>query len=103
MTTSYLLNCLVNGNGLSTPLGENSYLKVVATGYDIQGDVTGTEEIYLAQGGEILVNDWTKWDLSSLGKVLKVTFVVDGDDDNGAGFSQPAYFAYDNVSVEYEF
>lgn len=46
--------------------------------------------------------DWTKWDLSGLGKVLKVTFNVTGSSDNGYGFSQPAYFAYDDVAVRFE-
>lgn len=46
--------------------------------------------------------DWTRWDLSGLGKVLKVTFNVTGSSDNGYGFSQPAYFAYDDVAVRFE-
>ena len=49
-----------------------------------------------------IMMDWTKWDLSGLGKVLKVTFNVTGSSDNGYGFSQPAYFAYDDVAVRFE-
>ncbi|MDE6225286.1 MAG: DUF4465 domain-containing protein, partial [Muribaculaceae bacterium] len=47
-----------------------------------------------------IVMDWTKWDLSVLGKVAKIEFNILGSSDNGAGFSQPAYFAYDDVTVQ---
>lgn len=46
--------------------------------------------------------EWTKWDLSVLGKVAKVDFNITGSSDNGYGFSQPAYFAYDDVAVRFE-
>jgi hypothetical protein len=45
--------------------------------------------------------EWKKWDLSPLGKVVEVQFNVTGSSDNGYGFSQPAYFAYDNVAVRF--
>jgi hypothetical protein len=40
--------------------------------------------------------------LTSLGKVVKVDFNILGSSDNGYGFSQPAYFAYDNVAVRFD-
>ena len=49
-----------------------------------------------------VIDDWTKWDLSSLGKVKRVQFNIIGTNDNGFGFSQPAYFAYDDVAVRFE-
>lgn len=54
------------------------------------------------QRPENIVTDWTKFDLSGLGKVTRVTFNVTGSSDNGYGFSQPAYFAYDDVAVRFE-
>ena len=74
----------------------------MATGYGADGKKTGTAEIYLCNGPKNIVMDWTKWDLSGLGKVQKVTFNVTGSSDNGYGFSQPAYFAYDDVAVRFE-
>ena len=74
----------------------------MATGYDTKGAKTGETVIYLCNGPDNIIMDWTKWDLSSLGKVSKVTFNVTGSSDNGYGFSQPAYFAYDDVAVRFE-
>ena len=101
-TTTYFLNCCVNGNDLTANIGENDWVKLVATGYDADGNSTGTAELYLVNGPSNIMMDWTKWDLSGLGKVAKVEFNVTGSSDNGYGFSQPAYFAYDDVAVRFE-
>ena len=100
--TTYLLNCLINGNGLTAKIGPDDWVKLVATGYDTKGAKTGETGIYLCNGPDNIIMDWTKWDLSGLGKVAKVTFNVTGSSDNGYGFSQPAYFAYDDVAVRFE-
>ena len=98
----YALNCYLNGNGLTAKIGPDDWVKLVATGYDTKGTKTGETVIYLCNGPDNIIMDWTKWDLSSLGKVSKVTFNVTGSSDNGYGFSQPAYFAYDDVAVRFE-
>ena len=100
--TTYALNCYIDGNGLTSKIGPDDWVKLVATGYDTKGTKTGETGIYLCNGPDNLIMDWTKWDLSSLGKVAKVTFNVTGSSDNGYGFSQPAYFAYDDVAVRFE-
>ena len=100
--TTYALNCYIDGNGLTAKIGPDDWVKLVATGYDINGTETGNTSIYLCKGPDNIIMDWTKWDLSSLGKVAKVTFNVTGSSDNGYGFSQPAYFAYDDVAVRFE-
>ena len=98
----YALNCYIDGNGLTAKIGDDDWVKLVATGYNEAGEKTGTASIYLCNGPKNIMMDWTKWDLSGLGKVLKVTFNVTGSSDNGYGFSQPAYFAYDDVAVRFE-
>ena len=100
--TTYALNCYIDGNGLTAKIGPDDWVKLVATGYDTKGTKTGETVIYLCNGPDNIIMDWTKWDLSSLGKVSKVTFNVTGSSDNGYGFSQPAYFAYDDVAVRFE-
>ena len=100
--TDYALNCYIDGNGLTAKIGDDDWVKLVATGYNAAGEKTGTASIYLCNGPKNIMMDWTKWDLSGLGKVLKVTFNVTGSSDNGYGFSQPAYFAYDDVAVRFE-
>lgn len=97
--TCYAINCYTSGNSLTPSIDKNDWVKIVATGYDIEGEKTTTAEFYLCHGPENIITDWTKFDLSGLGEVLYVTFNVTGSSDNGYGFSQPAYFAYDDVAV----
>ena len=97
----YALNCYMNGNGYTEKIGPDDWVAIVAKGYN--GDEkTGEAKIYLCNGPENIVTDWTKFDLSCLDKVTKVTFNVTGSSDNGSGFSQPAYFAYDDVAVRFD-
>ncbi|MDE5838922.1 MAG: DUF4988 and DUF4465 domain-containing protein [Paramuribaculum sp.] len=100
MNTLYAMNCYLNGNGLTAEIGPDDWVKLVATGYNLKGDKVGETTFYTCNGPDNIVNDWTKWDLSVLGKVAKIEFNVTGSSDNGSGFSQPAYFAYDDVTVQ---
>lgn len=97
----YILNCLVNGNDLTGKLTEVDSMYITATGFDADGNKTGESTFYLAQNGQILVTGWTKWSLTGLGAVAKVYFNVGGTNQNKDGFSQPAYFAYDDVAVQF--
>ena len=98
----YAINCYIDGNGLTAKIGPDDWVKLVATGYDKDGNkVEKQAEIYLCNGPDNIVTDWTKWDLSVLGEVTKIEFNVTGSSDNGYGFSQPAYFAYDDVAVRF--
>ena len=51
-----------------------------------------------------MVTEWTKWDLSPLGKVVKVAFNFSASEDQKGsyGMNCPAYFAYDDVAVRWE-
>ena len=97
---TYAINCFINGNGLTDERGDDDVFYVTASGFDENGDCVGTLTLYLSKGKNYL-SKWTKWDLSSLGKVASVQFNVCGTSDNGYGFSQPAYFAYDDVAVRF--
>lgn len=99
--TTYAISCYCDGNGLTGAIGESDWVKLIAIGYDADGNETGTAEIYMVNGPDNIVTDWTKWDLSGLGEVVSVQFNVTGSSDNGYGFSQPSYFAYDDVCVRF--
>ena len=99
--TTYLANCVANGNGLTAPAGKDDWVKLVAIGYDEDGKEVATRPEFYLVGAEGNILEWTKWDLSALGKVVKIDFNVTGSNDNGYGFSQPAYFAYDDVAVRF--
>lgn len=96
----YAMNCYYNGNGLTASIGESDWVKLEATGHHTDG-TTAKAEIYLVNGPDNIVNDWTKWDLSGLGEITRLELNVLGSSDNGYGFSQPAYFAYDDVAVRF--
>lgn len=99
--STYAMGCYISGNSLTDKIGANDWVKLVATGFDADGNKIAESSIYMVNGPENIIRDWTKWELSSLGNVAKVEFNVIGSSDNGYGFSQPAYFAYDDVAVRF--
>lgn len=96
--TTYFVNCITNGNGLTSALEDGDYVKIQAIGYKADGTISATRTFDLANSSSF-VNKWTRWDLRKLGEVNRVEFNVIGTNDNGYGFSQPAYFCYDDVKV----
>lgn len=101
MPNTYALSCYTDGNYLTSQLGPDDYVEIIATGFDAMGEETGETRVNLAEGDQNIVLEWTKFDLSVLGKVARVEFNVLGSNDNGYGFSQPAYFCYDDVAVRF--
>jgi hypothetical protein len=98
--TCYVLNSLAIGDGFAPPATEQTLFKVVAYGYDAADNLTGSCEFILCQGTNP-VTDWQKWELKSLGAVVKVLFNFEPSSDlvGDYGMNTPAYFAYDDVAV----
>ena len=101
--TCYVLNSLTYGDGFNSPASDNTWVKIVAYGYNANEEEVGTSEFYLCNTGRRFVTDWQKWDLSSLGKVNKIVFNFAASDDQigSYGLNCPAYFAYDDVAVQF--
>lgn len=101
--TGYVLNSLKNGDSFSTAAGEATWYKIIATGYAEDGSST-TSEFLLCDGKDNIVSEWTKWDLTQLGAVVKIEFNIAGSEDlvGDYGLNTPAYFAYDNVAVRFD-
>ncbi len=101
--TTYVYNQLqAAGFGSTYVLSDESTFKIVAYGFESEDDNEPTKaEFYLLNKGKQFVTEWTKWDLSVLGKVVKVSFNMEGSEDmiGDYGLSVPAYFAYDDVAV----
>ena len=103
----YAISCYIDGNSLTANIGDGDWVKIVASGYDDIDAVPGTDEptksleFYLCDGPEHIVRDWTKFDLYELGEVAKLVFDIQGSSDNGYGFSQPAYFCFDDLAVRF--
>lgn len=106
--TTYVYNQLLTCSEFGASnyeLSDTSTFKIVAYGYDSWDDEEPEEtEFYLLSEGKNIVTEWTKWDLSSLGKVVKVEFNLVGSSDleGNYGLFIPGYFAYDDVAVRFE-
>ncbi len=103
--TTYVYNQAQGaGFGSEYVISDESTLKIVAYGYESEDDTEPTTaEFYLLNVGQNFVTEWTKWDLSVLGKVSRVEFNCVGSDDmyGSYGMSVPGYFAYDDVAVQF--
>ena len=101
--TCYVLNSLMYGDGFNSPATDDTWVKIVAYGYNANEEEVGTAEFYLCNTGRRFVTDWQKWDLSSLGKVNKIVFNFAASDDQigSYGLNCPAYFAYDDVAIQF--
>ncbi len=105
--TTYAYGIITRGEcdfGGSYEYTDESTFKVVAYGYDSFDDSEPTiAEFYLLNTGKRIVTDWTKWDLTSLGEVVRVEFnlVACYEGYGRYGLVIPAYFAYDDIAVQY--
>ena len=101
--TCYFLNSVTYGDGFNQAAGDNTYVKIIAYGYDANDEATGEAEFYLVNGKDNILTTWEKFDLSSLGKVNKIVFnfAASADQSGSYGLNCPAYFAYDDVAVQF--
>lgn len=101
---NYVLNSLTYGDGFNMPATEDTYLKVIAYGFNAADEKVGELEFYLCNGASNILRTWQKWDLSALGKVAKIAFNITASEDQvgSYGLNCPAYFAYDDVAVRFE-
>lgn len=100
-STAYFINIAENGNPFSPAMKDGEEIKIYATGYDATGREGKTVSMSFARKGH-LIKQWTKWDLSQLGKVLTIKFNIKGGNTDEWGMTTPKYFAIDNIVVEQE-
>jgi hypothetical protein len=103
--SAWVASVIKNGDSMAgDPFKTGDWYKVTATGYDASGTKTSTTDFYLADYRSAdpkehkLHTDWAWWDLTSLGKVKKISFTVDGSRSNSYGLTIPAYFCIDNFN-----
>ena len=98
--SSYAAYAYEEGDGMSPGKFEkDDWFKCIVTGKKQDGS-TKTVDIYLAKDGEY-VKDWQYCDLSSMGKVVELSFAFDGSKKNDWGVTTPAYICIDDIEIEY--
>jgi|GEM_PF-647217 len=102
INTTYALNSLTNGDSFASAATDESQFVVHFVGTHEDG--TTAEVTFLLADGRDFVSDWTKVDLTPLGKVKDLkTYVTGSDDLEGEwGLNTPGYVALDNIKVRFE-
>ncbi len=95
---------MTGGDSFAKKFGKGDWFLLTITGYDVNEEVTGTKEFYLADLRDAekayIINDWRYVDLSGLGKVKKIKFELSSTDNGDYGMNTPAYFCFDNFGAE---
>lgn len=94
-------------NAAGDPDGTNGedWFRVLIIGSDAQGNSTDTVIFYLADyrfanaQQDYILNTWQTVDLSSLGQIRYIDFVLESSDVGSFGMNTPGYFALDNLIV----
>ncbi|MCR6642460.1 MAG: DUF4465 domain-containing protein [Sporocytophaga sp.] len=103
--TYYNYLSLLSGSGLSRAFVKGDWFLLSAYGYDETGSHTGSSELYLADyrsenpDEHYIINDWRWFDLSALGKITSVEFILTSSDNSEYGMNTPSYFCMDKFTL----
>lgn len=94
-----------NGDNVAgEPFKAGDWYKVTISGYDKDGSLTGTKEVYLADyrssnpDDHYIQKQWKWVNLAELGTVQKLIFMVDGSRKGDQGLNTPGYFCIDELN-----
>lgn len=85
---------------------DKDWFKMTAVGFNAAGAEVKTVDFYLADyrfddnTKDYIINKWTTVDLTSLGKVNKITFRFASTDSGQWGMNTPSYVCLDNLKYE---
>lgn len=99
--TTYAYFDMLDGSSFSKKFAAGDWYKVKIHGF-LDAEATGVVDFYLADfrdGKSILVNEWVKVDLSSLGTVSHITLSFDSSDKGMWGVNTPKYVCVDNLEI----
>ncbi len=111
--TSYTALSMKNGDAFAKKFGgeegdEPDWFKLVIWGTNEAGVSTDSVEFYLADyrfednSLDYIVSEWEWVELSHLGKVSELNFILLSSDVGEFGMNTPAFFCIDNITVEQE-
>ena len=92
----------VHGDGFGRAFEEGDYFEITAVGVDADGNEKSVSMnlVEFTNGELIALNDWTFFDLSSLGEVESVYFTLNSTDSGSYGMNTAAYFCMDKFQAE---
>ncbi len=97
---TYAMHSVTNGDSFAKIFGQGDYFKLTMTGYDANGEVTGTVDQMLVDctvaDNWVCVKDWRWVDLTSLGNVKSIKFSMSSSDTGNFGINTPLYFCMDD-------
>lgn len=102
--TAWVVDAILNGDGISGAFTTGDYLKLTITGTDA-ADATKSVDFYLADyrsenpDEHYYVKEWRYFDLSSLGEVVKLVASMESSKKNSYGMTTPAYFSFDDLGA----
>ena len=93
-----------HGDGFGAPFGEGDYFQLTAVGVGADRSETrvSINLVEFTDGELKALNDWTFFDLSSLGEVTSVYFELTSTDTGDYGMNTAAYFCMDKFQVKGE-
>jgi len=108
--TTYAYWSINDGDAFSKKFGgedgnDPDWFKLTITGKDAGDKATGTVAFYLADyrfedtSRDYIVDQWTWVDLSPLGEIAGLEFVLSSSDEGDWGMNTPAYFALDHLNT----
>lgn len=108
--TTYAALAMRDGDPFSKKFGgvdgtDEDWFRLTISGYDENDGLTGSVEVYLADyrfadpAQDYILDEWTWVDLSALGGVTRLDFVLTGSDIGQFGLNTPSYFALDGLVV----
>ena len=111
--TTYTALSMLYGDDFAKQFGgisgdDEDYLLLSAYGIDANGQaLEAGVELYLADyrfannSLDYILTDWVSWDLSPLAGAVSLHFNLESSDVGDYGMNTPAYFAMDNLVLEY--
>jgi hypothetical protein len=106
--SNYAYYSMLNGDMFAKKFGGNTgsdrdWFMLTITGRDAKGVTTGTVDFYLADyrfednNNDYIVDTWRYIDLTSLGAVKTIEFVLSSSDAGDWGMNTPSLFALDTI------
>ncbi len=100
LSLNYFINGVDDWSGSIGPIEEDETVTLVAYAVNEDGSVNeeNYSEFYLCNGPENIIQTWTKWNLSELGKVYGLAFEFHKSNEF---VMYATMFAYDDVAVRF--